>query len=146
GYVGLARAERGLMNVAAAIDASAVSRDTPLHEVLRSILLSAGLDAAALPESIALRGTRPITQHATKLAGERLFVVGDAAGYVEPFTGEGMAAAIEGAIALAPLAQQAVSNYGEQQAAAWQSQQTHRMRARQRACRMIAWGVRHPRV
>jgi flavin-dependent dehydrogenase len=146
GYVGLARAENRLVSVAAAIDAEAVSRDTPLLEILRGILWSAGLDGDAIPDDVPLRGTRPITQHATKLAGERLFVVGDAAGYVEPFTGEGMAAAIEGAIALAPLVEQAASNYSERLTSEWHHQHTRRLRSRQLACRMIAWGVRHPRV
>jgi flavin-dependent dehydrogenase len=37
-----------------------------------------------------------------------LFVIGDAAGYVEPFTGEGMAWALAAADGLAPLAARAV--------------------------------------
>ncbi|WP_442481430.1 NAD(P)/FAD-dependent oxidoreductase [Aeoliella sp. SH292] len=146
GYVGLARAENNLVNVAAAIDADCVSRDTSLLKILRAILHAAGLDGDAIPDDLPLRGTRPITQHATKLAGERVFVVGDAAGYVEPFTGEGMAAAIEGAIALAPVVELAVNNYSEQLASEWHQQHTRRLRSRQRACRLIAWGVRHPQV
>lgn len=146
GYVGLARAENRLVNVAAAIDASCVSRDKSLLEILRAILHSAGLDGDALPDEVALRGTRPITQYATKLASERVFVVGDAAGYVEPFTGEGMAAAIEGAIAIAPFVDRALNNYTEQLANKWHQEHTRRLRSRQRACRMIAWGVRHPQL
>ena len=39
-----------------------------------------------------------------QLAAERVFLLGDAAGYVEPFTGEGMAWAVTSGIAVAPLA------------------------------------------
>jgi flavin-dependent dehydrogenase len=39
-------------------------------------------------------GTLPLTRRTPRPAGHRVLVVGDAAGYVEPFTGEGMAWAL----------------------------------------------------
>ena len=53
--------------------------------------------AAGLWRGRQWRGTPPLTRRAPSLAAERVFVLGDAAGYVEPFTGEGMAWALASA-------------------------------------------------
>ena len=50
------------------------------------------------------KGTPPLTRRVSSLGEERLFLVGDAAGYVEPFTGEGMTWALIAARTVAPLA------------------------------------------
>ena len=49
------------------------------------------------------KGTPELTRRPVRLGAERLFAVGDAGGYVEPFTGEGVLWALSGARALAPL-------------------------------------------
>lgn len=146
GYVGLARAECKRVSIAAALDPAALGGVTSPEVVLRQVLDSAGLDSELVDEIGSLRGTPPITQHATGVAAERLLLVGDAAGYVEPFTGEGMAAAIEGAMLVAPLAREATRRWSTELTEQWQADYTRHIRSRQLACRSVAWLVRHPRI
>ena len=87
GYCGLVRLEDGRLDIAAAVAPEAVAGRAPAAAV-QAILASAGL--AELPLATAkLRGT-PLLTHRHGCAEGRLFRTGDAAGYVEPFTGEGI--------------------------------------------------------
>ena len=54
------------------------------------------------------RGTASLTRQTRPIAGERFFVLGDATGYIEPFTGEGMAWAMVSGQAIAPLVRQGI--------------------------------------
>jgi flavin-dependent dehydrogenase len=75
------------------------------------------------------------------VTGHRLFVVGDAAGYVEPFTGEGMAWALSSAVALAPLA---VGEWRPEAARHWTATHRRVVVARQGPCRWLAAALRRP--
>ncbi len=110
GYVGLARIESGLINLAAAITPSALQDGSPA-DVCRKILTDSGVPFSADIPAESWQGTVGLTRTRNKLADERLFVVGDAAGYVEPFTGEGMATALRGARAVTDLAESAVRSW-----------------------------------
>jgi menaquinone-9 beta-reductase len=84
------------------------------------------------------QGTPPLTTVPQSNASERLFVIGDAAGYVEPFTGEGMAAALEQSIAVLPLVEAGVREWRSELATAWQTHHRTEFRKRQRVCRMAS--------
>jgi menaquinone-9 beta-reductase len=73
-------------------------------------------------------------------------VVGDAAGYVEPFTGEGMAIALESALAVAPLAIQAVTNWRLELVTRWTADVRRIGAQRQTVIRGLAWFLRRPRL
>ena len=96
GYVGQVVVEDGRMDMAAALDPLAVKAAGGPGELATKIIDQAGFppvpDLARLP----WKGTPHLTRQSPRLGGERLFVLGDAAGYVEPFTGEGMAWASQG--------------------------------------------------
>jgi flavin-dependent dehydrogenase len=97
-----------------------------------------------LPDGLAgrnWRGTAPLTRALRRPSAERVFAVGDAAGYVEPFTGEGMAWALAGAAAVAPLA---AERWRPDLARHWA--QTHRrlVARRQWLCRAAAAVLRRP--
>lgn len=79
--------------------------------------LDLAIDAAML-HAARWRGTPRLTC-ARAVGGERLFVVGDAAGYVEPFTGQGIAWALAGGAAVAPLALAAVRRWTADLAQEW---------------------------
>ena len=109
GYVGAVRIEPSpgetavRVNVAAALSRSRLSQgDGPVGAVA-SLLRESGTVIPAALATAAWSGTGPLTKSATVLAHDRVVVLGDAAGYVEPFTGEGVASAIAGANALAGL-------------------------------------------
>jgi flavin-dependent dehydrogenase len=106
GYVGLVRLEDRRLDIAAAFDPVLLKRVGGPGRAASGIL--ATLDWPAIPNLAELpwRGTPGLTRRAPRIAAERLFVLGDAASYIEPFTGEGIAWALEGARAVAPLAAQ----------------------------------------
>ena len=118
GYVGLVRREDGLVDVAAAIDRRALGGSTP-EAVLRGILKREG--ALAELELIGcIRGTPHLTRHRRIHGGRRIFLVGDATGYVEPFTGEGIAWALNSALRVAPLAEAARERWSESLRLEWE--------------------------
>jgi flavin-dependent dehydrogenase len=144
GYVGLVRLEDGRLDVAAAFDRAAVRDAGGPGNAAASVLAEVGWPAVPGLAELPWRGTPPLTRQAVRLAGERLFVLGDAAGYVEPFTGEGMAWALAGAVAVAPLAARAARGWEPGLAAAWAKVYRRTVARRQTLCRVVAKVLRHP--
>ncbi|MGH7135260.1 MAG: NAD(P)/FAD-dependent oxidoreductase, partial [Pirellulales bacterium] len=103
GYVGMVRVEDGSLNVAAALDPAMLKRSGRPTAAVASILAEAGIQRVDL-SSAAWQGTLPMSRQTARPIGHRVFVLGDAAGYVEPFTGEGMAWALAGGMAVADFA------------------------------------------
>ena len=80
-----------------------------------------------------------MTRQAPKLGDERVFVLGDAAGYIEPFTGEGMAWALAGGTLVAPLALEACRNgWDDSLLARWTATYRRTVSRRQFVCRLTA--------
>ncbi len=144
GYVGLVVVEDGRLNVAAAVDVLLVRECRGLAGAVQHVLHSAGIPAIGGMSDARWIGTPPLTQRRRRAAGERLFVIGDAAGYVEPFTGEGMAWATATAAAVAPIAAEAVRNWHAASASAWTGRYRRLLARRQRYCRWLAHLLRHP--
>ncbi len=143
GYTGLVRLEDGRLDVACAFDGAAVKRAGP------AALAAANIEGAGWPmppgiHGAAWRGTAPLTRTAGTVAARRLFVLGDAAGYVEPFTGEGMAWAIASASALAPLAAAASRDWRDPYINHWKAAHRRIVTGRQMACRLLAFTLRRP--
>ena len=91
GYVGIVRVEDGSVNVAAAFDPALVRRWGTPAAAAREVLAEAGAPALEGLLDVQWHGTPGLTRRTRPLARDRLFYLGDAAGYVEPFTGEGIA-------------------------------------------------------
>ena len=98
------------------------------------------LDWLALP----WKGTPHLTRQAPALGGERLFVLGDAAGYIEPFTGEGMAWAFAGAALVAPLALRGARLWDPELLVRWRGAYHRKVTRRQIICRITADLLRRP--
>jgi 2-polyprenyl-6-methoxyphenol hydroxylase-like FAD-dependent oxidoreductase len=143
GYVGLVCVESGNVNVAAALDPARV-RERGLAGAAVEILGAAGVAGADELAAADWHGTGPLTRHPADVALERLLAIGDAAGYVEPFTGEGMSWAFESALAVAPLALEAIGDWHALLAERWRRSYRRRIASRQRWCRAISIGLRHP--
>jgi flavin-dependent dehydrogenase len=90
------------------------------------------------------RGTPALTRRAGALAGERWFAIGDAAGYIEPFTGEGMAWAVTSAAAVAPVAARAVHEWDGKLVREWEAVHRRAVGGRQRVCRIVSRVLRSP--
>ncbi len=145
GYVGLARVEGEKLNVAAAIDVAAMKALGPVA-VVASILQSCRLPVPKAIEEARWVGTLPLTRTSRVVAARRLFKVGDAAGYVEPFTGEGMSWSIIDALNLSEL----ITNFGlddcRRLEVAWNAQWHSKLKSKQWVCRGLAGLLRRPRA
>ena len=109
GYVGLVRLEDGRLDIAAAIDPEHLKQG--ISKAVRTILQLAGFQDILNLDDYAWKGTPLLTQAREHAAGERFFVLGDAAGYTEPFTGEGISWALESAIRVIPFAERGIHSW-----------------------------------
>ncbi len=138
GYVGLVRVEDDRLDVAAAFDAGLIKSCGGLGHAAVSILKEVGWPVPAGLLDLPWKGTPALTRRPEHVAAHRLFAVGDAAGYIEPFTGEGMAWALLSASLLAPLAARAINSWDDEFANEWESIHDRVLGPRQRRCRMVA--------
>ena len=143
GYVGISRVNREQLNIAAAIDQELLSQAPPA-KIVREMLVASGVAPPIDLDAATWRGTPPLTSRPNQVAWERVFLIGDAAGYVEPFTGEGMAAALETALAVSPLVVQASSQWDSSLAERWTSMHRQIVGNREFTCRQLAWVLRRP--
>jgi len=144
GYVGLVRTEDGQLNIAAAWDREAVKASHGLDVLASTTLKAAGwsrIDGIAEAE---WRGTPPLTRRSKPAPLPRVFAAGDAAGYVEPFTGEGIAWALASGAAVAPWAFQASRAWHASLGNGWTRTHAVLIASRQRACRVAAAVLRSP--
>lgn len=145
GYVGLVRNEEGKLNVAAALEKKFLQSETKIENAINSLLTRSGFSALPSPDAPWL-GTPALTRHLNHFGGTRVFVIGDAAAYVEPFTGEGMAWALAGAEAVVPFAVAGMTNWREDLASEWNRQYRKTLSSRQRICRAVTFGLRQPKL
>ncbi len=136
GYVGAAVAEGGRLVVGAALAADTAQTHGIAGAVAR-ILAQAG--RPPLPDDAAWKGTPLLTRTVHPAYEERVLLLGDAAGYVEPFTGEGMGWALHTARMLAPLA---AEGWSPELGPRWQALLDKRIRPAQRRCRMLTRALR----
>ena len=144
GYVGAVQVEDGSLNVAAAFEPSLVRHWGAPGLAAAAILAEAGFPPITSLENAHWQGTAGLTRQTLPLALDRLFLVGDAAGYVEPFTGEGIAWALVSGCAIAPLASRAMEQWDPALGRSWSSLYRRLIGRRQVVCRAVALGLRQP--
>jgi len=144
GYAGAVEVEGGRVNIAAAVDPPFLKASGGPAGAVRAILHEAGVNVNGTLESIDWIGTPPLTRRLARPAARGVFVLGDAAGYVEPFTGEGMAWAFAGAEAVVPFVMRAVSSPGAALDGEWARALSGAIDRDQRWCRFIATCLRQP--
>ncbi len=134
------------LNVAAAVSAASLRRSGSPGLVIQKILED---NQVAAPPGILdadWTGTPALTRESRRWADHRLFLIGDAAGYVEPFTGEGMSWALAGAAAVVDYAHRATVDWSPELATQWHARWRQYVRQHQRTCRGLSWLLRHPRL
>jgi flavin-dependent dehydrogenase len=144
GYCGVVLLEDGRVDIAAAVDADAVSHTAP-SDLLASLLARTELGPLPL-DSARIRGTPPLS-HRRRLSEGRMLRVGDAAGYVEPFTGEGIGWALtSGRLAGAALASSLTGGTFDHAAAAdiYERGYAAELAGSFRRCQLVARAVRSP--
>jgi flavin-dependent dehydrogenase len=144
GYVGLVRLSDARLHVACAIDPGALRRAGCPGAVAAGVLADAGFPRVPGLEAAAWCGTPGLTRRLRPIAADRLLVLGDAAGYVEPFTGEGIAWALDSARAIGPLAMRGIRRWDPGVARHWQILHGRVVRRRQIFCRATAAILRRP--
>ncbi|WP_417382529.1 NAD(P)/FAD-dependent oxidoreductase [Gimesia sp.] len=144
GYVGLVRVEEESLNLAAAIDRDFIKECAGPAAAVLQILRESG--SPVLPEMTdgSFKGTLPVTRRTLRPVGDRLFVLGDAAGYLEPFTGEGMANAITEAMAVAQLVPEGLRHWDSALEQKWLSAHYSLTEGRLFWCRWLARLLRSP--
>ena len=158
GYCGLVRLEDGRIDLAAAVERHLLSGDGGPAAAITS-LLEVAIGEGPFSESLhrllgglaqsSFRATPPLTHQSPRIAGstQRVFRVGDAASYVEPFTGEGIGWALAGGRVLAETLL-AETRLGDVASAAARYRLAHQrlFAARHARCGWVARGVRQPGI
>lgn len=147
GYVGLVILENHAIDIACALDRSFVRQQESLPSAVAAVLAQCQLPLPVPAEQFACshwHGTDALTRKRSKISGQRIFVIGDACGYPEPLTGEGIAWALESAEAVVPLALAAIDSWGDDLSARWQQMHGRLVSKRQLKSRLIAYSLRNP--
>lgn len=144
GYVGLVRTGDGWWNLAAALDPTALKQALSPAALVANTMREAGLPELPSLASCVWQGTPPLTRQSASLAAARIFLLGDAAGYMEPFTGEGMGWALSSAIAVVPAVLQSVTASSELAMVQWDAGQRRQLQRGQAVCHIVRGLLRRP--
>jgi menaquinone-9 beta-reductase len=156
GYVGMVQIPGDAINLAAAVAPQSVRERGPA-EAVREILRQAGVNAPVDLDTAEWRGTGLLTRQSRRISARRLLVLGDAAGYVEPFTGEGMTWGMLSAVLVTPLVEEwlgrdtarntdgiAARQDFDRLARTWSAVHRAQISHRQRDCRVLSSLLRRP--
>lgn len=146
GYVGLVRMNERCVHLAAALDPAACRDAGGPAALIREILEDGGGSIDAQWQIARLRGTGALTRRRGRLGGHRVLAVGDACGYVEPFTGEGMAWAAIGAREAVNLLESPGAVWPADLPRRWERRHDELIAAKQRWCRAMRPMMRHPEL
>lgn len=145
GYAGIAPLEDGRLNLAAALDPAYLRSCENPATAIRTLLTEVGIELLSGTDDAPFRGTRPLTQESRRVSGHRLLILGDAAGYVEPFTGEGIAWALRSAELAAPLVQRAIAEgWRQEHAELWTEVLRTQVASARMTCRILARCLQTP--
>lgn len=142
GYFGAVQLSDGSIDVAAALSPEKTRRLGGPGRAVRQLAIESGAsaDADAL-ERARWRGT-PLLTRRRNVESDRIFVIGDAAGYVEPFTGEGMSWGLAAGLAVARHAHARLKR--TYRSGEWTREWERLARGRRSACRATALALRSP--
>jgi menaquinone-9 beta-reductase len=99
------------------------------------------------PADSAVAGAGPFGRRASSRVEDRLVLAGDAAGYVDAITGEGVSLALEEALLLGEALPAALAAGGRRSSlAAWERVVHHRRRRHAAVTRLVLSMARHPRL
>ena len=140
GYVGATVAEGGQLVAGAALRPGFVRKHGIAGGVER-VLAAAGRPAFSAVDGVVWRGTPLLTRSPRRPYDGRTLFAGDTAGYVEPFTGEGIGWAMRSGLAVADLAAAGWSpGLGER----WAVRRDELLRPAQARCRTLSTALRWP--
>ncbi len=141
GYAGLVRLEDGTVDLACALDPRAIRAAGGPQPLIAGILEVCGVRAELA--GAVFRGTPILTRTPTAMGARRAFLVGDAGGYVEPISGEGITWALASGRGVAPVVRRACDGWDDRLVRVWTRRHHALVGRRRTACRAFAWGLRH---
>ncbi|MCX5688914.1 MAG: hypothetical protein NTV94_03850, partial [Planctomycetota bacterium] len=141
GYLGLVELPGGSIDAAAAVSPEALRAAGSPEVFMQNLVHAGGGDADPLRD-VRWTGTPLLTRRRSRVSHGRIVLVGDSAGYVEPFTGEGMTWAIECGLEGAKLAHRMM--HASAASAEWESIRARIIGRRQRICGLVARALRRP--
>jgi len=144
GYVGVVGVEGGALDLAASVQRDALRNSNGPADCIARIFAEAGQAPPVALTSLDWRGTPPLSQRSNAIAAEKLVLIGDAAGYIEPFTGEGMAWAFESAFRLDAHLEGCERGAWGDGVQSWARECNNSRRGRHLLCRSLSVGLRHP--
>ena len=144
GYVGVVRLHDGRLNIAAAVDSAASKESLTVPALVGEMLTSAGFDEPAGLSDADWGGTTGLTRTLNRVAGHRLLLAGDAGGYVEPFTGEGIAWAVTTGAAAGEFAREAAGDWSSATEGSWSRTHSRLVKRHQFWCHSLAHVLRCP--
>jgi hypothetical protein len=139
----MVRLEDDRLDIAAALDPAAVRSAGGLGAAAHAVISSTNFPQLDGVCDLSWRGTPLLRHQPPALAAERAFAIGDATGYFEPITGEGIERAVGSAVAVGPLAWRACREWSPDQQAHWR-RKFRRSHSRQWLCRSLAFALRSP--
>jgi flavin-dependent dehydrogenase len=137
GYVGVAPVNDDQLHIAAAVDPRALAVARSPGSLTAHLLKEAGLPSPEGIETANWRGTPMLTQQTRPLGGHRFLRVGDAAGYVEPFTGEGIGWAMQSAVLISSLLEEDIDCWDAGLVRRWQRWYQEILLRRHRRCHAV---------
>ena len=145
GYVGLARLNESLVSLAAALRPSFIRDAGGPAEAVRRTLDEAGVTPCETLDTARWLGAGTLTRRTPTPAAHRLLIAGDAAGYAEPFSGEGMSMALESGFASGAIAADAALNgWRAAHEIRWRAVIKQRVRPRHRRCTALTRVIARP--
>jgi flavin-dependent dehydrogenase len=144
GYLGIAPLAGGRADIAAAVSPEWLrmhSQGTPI--VALAEYFGIGLDRDQIVS--VMPGSPHLARKRDRIEAEgRIFLCGDAAGYLEPFTGEGMSWALGAASLLSPFLLDALE--GRYRTGNWSRVMADEWKRRRKLCRTVGTLLRMPRI
>lgn len=148
GYVGMVRSRRDQLHVAACLETRILRDKGDPGAAIADIVRHAGFAGLGFAElngtGPTWKGTPQLTRSTSRVASQGVFVVGDAAGYIEPFTGEGIAWALAGGVSVGACAATGVRNNRMAAEQIWSDQWRNLVFQRQVWCRRLSHLLRSP--
>jgi 2-polyprenyl-6-methoxyphenol hydroxylase-like FAD-dependent oxidoreductase len=153
GYLGVVKQSDGSVHCAGLVSAnSAESSREPMEFARRAIEhlhddRDASIEEIDIQQITRFAATGPMPWRTTAVATSRVALVGDAAGYIEPFTGEGMGWALQSAsLLLETLADREPGCWNQVLADEYERRWKSHIGRRQRTCRAVAFALATPRL
>ena len=150
GYAGLAPIEDGLTNVAFVSNQNEVAdRNRSIDSYFSEAVLGIPMVAEKIggAERVgAIRGVGPMARVVRQTSGNRFMLVGDAAGFLDPFTGDGIYEALRAAQIAVPIASKALKS-GDPSARSLHAYSLERRRVfttKRQVCWIVQAFIHHP--